>query len=101
MRFDGFDYPPLCPAPATARTPTANPSAAERYPVSLSDHSDTELAAVVVGLTVLGMVTGTYMHLFGPDHEFGWLLFTLSFGAWMAAAIVLMLVLWDAGYLDR
>jgi hypothetical protein len=69
--------------------------------VSLRSHSDLELAGVVTGLTVLGMVAGTWLLLFGENRNLGWMLFTLSFGFWMAAAIVFMLLLWDAGYLDR
>lgn len=69
--------------------------------MSLGSHSDLELAGVVTGMTVLGMLAGTWLLLFSPNRNAGWLLFTLSFTFWMAAAIVLMLLLWDAGYLDR
>lgn len=69
--------------------------------MSLRSHSDLELAGVVTGLTVIGMVVGTWLHLFGSSSNLGWFLFIISFAFWMAAAIVLMLLLWDAGYLDR
>lgn len=67
----------------------------------LGSHSDLEIAGVVTGATVLGMAVGAWIHLFGSARDAGWFLFLLSFGFWMAAAIVFMLLLWDAGYLDR
>lgn len=67
----------------------------------LESHSDLEIAGVVTGATVLGMAVGTWLHLFGAARNLGWFLFIISFGFWMAAAIVFMLLLWDAGYLDR
>lgn len=69
--------------------------------MSRGGHSDLEIAGVLTGLTVLGMVVGTWLLLFTARQDAGWMLFILSFGFWMTAAIVFMLLLWDAGYLDR
>lgn len=69
--------------------------------VSVGGHSELELAGVLTGLTVVGMAVGTWMHLVGPQRDLGWVVFIISFGAWMGAAILLMLMLWDAGFLDR
>lgn len=69
--------------------------------MSLGPHSDQEIAGVLVGATVAGMAVGAWLLLSEQQPHVGWFLFTISFGLWMFAFIVAMLILWDAGYFDR
>lgn len=71
--------------------------------MSFGPHSRQEVAgaSVVVAVTVLGMVAGIWLHISGLLPHIGWFLFIVSFGLWMFGAIAAMLILWNAGYLDR
>lgn len=69
--------------------------------MSVTGVSDAELAGIAVAVTVVGMVVGVGLLLFSPRHALGWHLFIVSFGAWMAAAVAAMLVMWERGWFDK
>ncbi len=60
-----------------------------------------QLAGVSVGLTVAGMLVGTGLVLSGTYQTLGWLLLILSFGGWLAAALLAMREAWHRGWFDR
>lgn len=60
-----------------------------------------QIAVVSVGLTVAGMLSGTALVLVTDHREAGWLLFVLSFGGWLPAALLAMREGWHRGWFDR
>lgn len=59
------------------------------------------LAAVAVGVTVIGMVVGASLLFATAYRSLGWLLFMLSFGGWLAAALLALREGWHRGWFDR
>lgn len=59
------------------------------------------LAAVAVVFTVVGMLVGTALLFATPYRSLGWLLFMLSFGGWLAAALLALREGWHRGWFDR
>lgn len=58
-------------------------------------------AGLAVALTVAGMLAGTVLVLATDHAPAGWLLFVLSFGGWLAAALLAMQEGWHRGWFDR
>lgn len=69
--------------------------------MSLSRPSPGQLVGLTVGLTVAGMVVGTALVLSATAPAAGWLLFILSFGGWLAAALLALREGWHAGWFDK
>lgn len=61
----------------------------------------TALTAAAVVASILGMVVGTGLVLATDHRSTGWLLFILSFGAWLAAALLGLREGWARGWFDR
>lgn len=69
--------------------------------MSLPRPSAAQLVGIAVGLSIAGMLAGTAL-LLSTDHQgVGWLLFVLSFGGWLAAALLALREGWQAGWFDR
>ena len=60
-----------------------------------------QIAAVSVGFTVAGMLAGAALVLATDHRAVGWLLFVLSFGGWLPAALLAMREGWHRGWFDR
>lgn len=69
--------------------------------MALPRPSSAQLAGVSVGVSVVGMVAGTALVLSATYQTAGWLLFILSFGGWLAAALLALREGWHAGWFDR
>lgn len=69
--------------------------------MALPRPSSAQLAGVSVGVSVVGMVAGTALVLSATFQTAGWLLFILSFGGWLAAALLALREGWYAGWFDR
>lgn len=63
--------------------------------------SSGRVAGVSVVVTVIGMLLGTALVLTATYADAGWLLFVLSFGGWLGAALLAMREGWDGGWFDR
>lgn len=63
--------------------------------------SSGQVAAGAVGLTVAGMLAGVVL-LFASDYpSVGWLVFILSFGGWLTAALLALREGWRRGWFDK
>ncbi|MFB6361933.1 MAG: hypothetical protein ABEH59_11510 [Halobacteriales archaeon] len=60
-----------------------------------------QVAGLAVALTVLGMVAGTALVLSSTYQQAGWLLFILSFGGWLGAALLALREGWHRGWFDH
>lgn len=60
-----------------------------------------QLVGATVGFTVFGMLAGTALVLSATYQSAGWLLFILSFGGWLGAALLAMREGWHRGWFDR
>ena len=60
-----------------------------------------QLAAVSVGVSVIGMLLGTALLLSDAYGALGWLLFVFSFAGWLAAALLALRAGWHRGWFDR
>lgn len=69
--------------------------------MSLARPSTGRLVGVTVGLTVAGMLLGTGLLLASEYRAAGWLLFVLSFGGWLGAALLAMREGWHRGWFDK
>lgn len=69
--------------------------------MSLSRPSSAQLVGIAVGLSVAGMLAGTALVLSATHQTAGWVLFILSFGAWLAAALLALREGWQRGWFDR
>lgn len=69
--------------------------------MSIAGLGSGQVAGLSVGLTVLGMVTGTALVLSGTYQKAGWLLFILSFGGWLGAALLALREGWHRGWFDH
>jgi hypothetical protein len=69
--------------------------------VSAAQLSSGHVAGAAVGLAVAGMITGVVL-LFASDYpSVGWLVFILSFGGWLTAALLALREAWHRGWFDR
>lgn len=59
------------------------------------------VAGISVGVAVLGMFIGTALVLSATYQSAGWLLFVLSFGAWLGAALLALREGWHRGWFDH
>lgn len=69
--------------------------------VTFPQPSSGQLAAGGVGLTIAGMAGGTVLLLASAYPSVGWLLFILSFGGWLGAALLALREGWQRGWFDR
>jgi uncharacterized protein (DUF983 family) len=69
--------------------------------MSLHRPTTGQLVGVSVGLTVAGMLAGTALVLSATYQTAGWLVFILSFGGWLAAALFAMREGWHRGWFDH
>lgn len=69
--------------------------------MALPRPTSAQLVGIAVGLSVAGMVAGTGLVLSASYQAVGWLLFILSFGGWLAAALLALREGWHAGWFDR
>lgn len=69
--------------------------------MSLSRPSSAQLVGVAVGFSVAGMLTGTVLVLSATHQSVGWIVFILSFGAWLSAALLALREGWQRGWFDR
>lgn len=69
--------------------------------MSTSRPTSAQLAGVSVGITVIGMLVGTALVLSATYQTVGWLVFILSFGGWLAAALLAMREGWHRGWFDK
>lgn len=60
-----------------------------------------QLVGASVGITVFGMLAGTALVLSATSQSAGWLLFILSFGGWLGAALLAMREGWHRGWFDK
>lgn len=69
--------------------------------MALTRPSTAQLAGVSVGVSVVGMLAGTALVLSATYQVAGWLLFIVSFGSWLTAALLALREGWHAGWFDR
>lgn len=69
--------------------------------MSITRPTSGQLAGVAVGFTVAGMVVGTALVLTRTYQSIGWLVFILSFGGWLPAALFALREAWHQGWFDR
>jgi uncharacterized protein (DUF983 family) len=69
--------------------------------MALTRPSSGQLVGLTVGLSVAGMVAGTALVLSATFQVAGWLLFILSFGGWLAAALLALREGWHRGWFDK
>lgn len=69
--------------------------------MTLASSYGAQLAAVTVGLTAAGMLVGMALVLTATYQIAGWLLFILSFGGWLGAALLALREGWHRGWFDH
>ena len=67
----------------------------------MAARQSTRLATVAVVGTVAGMLVGAGLLLATEHRSAGWLLFVLSFGGWLGAALLGLREGWARGWFDR
>jgi hypothetical protein len=69
--------------------------------MSIAGLNSGQIPGVSVALTVLGMVAGAALVLSAAYERAGWLLFILSFGGWLGAALLALRAGWHRGWFDH
>lgn len=69
--------------------------------MSIAGVRSSRIAGLAVGLSVLGMLFGTALVLSATYQRAGWLLFILSFGGWLGAALLALREGWHRGWFDH